>query len=130
MIYSLKEEVAMYSSEEGFQSDDQTVVSRGKPMHGDLHLDTGRLANIFKDRIKNTECPFCEHDEWELPLQAGATGVGLPWACGKEYLRSGTPAVMLNCTYCGFIRLHSLNVLADIVVEDGSKTVALEVCDE
>jgi hypothetical protein len=37
---------------------------------------------------------------------------------------------MLNCKYCGFIRLHSLNVLADIVVEDSSKTVALEVCDE
>ncbi|MFJ7282162.1 hypothetical protein [Pseudomonas sp. NPDC099000] len=121
----------MYSSsEEGFQSDDQTGVSRSKPMSRDLHLDTGRLADIFKARIKNTECPFCEHDEWELPLQAGATGVGLPWSCGKEYLRSGTPAVMLNCTYCGFIRLHSLSVLADIVVEDTSNAGALEVCDE
>ncbi|MHC8393382.1 hypothetical protein ACYZT8_06900 [Pseudomonas sp. LB3P93] len=121
----------MYSgSEEGLQGDDQTGVSRGKPMPGDLHLDTGRLANIFKERIKNTECPFCEHDEWELPLQAGATGVGLPWARGNEHLRSGTPAVMLNCKFCGFVRLHSLNVLADIVVEDGTKTGALEACDE
>jgi hypothetical protein len=118
------------SSEDGFQGDDLTGVARGKSKPRDLHLDTGRLANIFKQRIKNTECPFCEHDEWELPLQAGATGVGLPWARGNEYLRSGTPAVMLNCKYCGFIRLHSLSVLADIVVEDGSKTVALEVCDE
>jgi hypothetical protein len=99
-------------------------------MPRDIHLDTGRLANIFKARIKNTGCPFCEHDEWELPLQAGATGVGLPWARGQEYLRFGTPAVMLNCKHCGFIRLHSLNVLANIIVQDDCKTSVLEVSDE
>ncbi|MGE8190732.1 hypothetical protein [Pseudomonas sp. NPDC086278] len=65
-----------------------------------------------------------------MPLQVGATGVGLPWARGKEFLPSGTPAVMLNCKHCGFVRLHSLNVLADIIVDADSKTRAREVCDE
>jgi hypothetical protein len=99
-------------------------------MSRSLHLDTGRLAHIFKERITSAKCPFCERDEWELPLQAGATGVGLPWVRGTEYLRSSTPAVMLNCKHCGFVRLHSLNMLADVVVEDGSKAGELEATNE
>lgn len=99
-------------------------------MSRDLHLDTGRLSQIFKERVRNAHCPFCERDEWELPLQSGATGVGLPWTRGTEYLRSGMSAVMLNCKHCGFIRLHSLNVLADVLVEDGSSGGELDVSDE
>lgn len=99
-------------------------------MPGDLHLDTSRLAQIFKEKVKNANCPFCERDEWELPLQNGATGVGLPWVQGAEYLRSGMSAVMLNCTHCGFIRLHSLNVMSDVIVEDDSAVAKPEVGDE
>jgi len=99
-------------------------------MPRDLHLDTSRLAQIFKERLTNDDCPFCEQAEWELPLQSGATGVGLPWVRGTEYLQCGVPAVMLNCKHCGFIRLHSLSVLSDVIVEGGIAGDGPETSDE
>lgn len=80
-------------------------------------LNVDRLAQIFKERIKNPQCPFCEHDEWALPLPTGVTGVSLPWAKGSDYLMQGAPAVMLYCKNCGFIRLHSLNALEEVLIE-------------
>jgi len=80
-------------------------------------LDTDLLAQLFRERIKNPKCPFCEHEEWALPLPTGATGVVLPWARGDEYIMPGNPIVMLYCKNCGFIRLHSLDALDGVLPE-------------
>lgn len=80
------------------------------------YLDTERLAEIFKQRIKNPNCPFCGNEEWALPLPPGITGVGLPWCVGGEYFDSAAPAVMLFCKCCGFMRLHSIEALEGVLV--------------
>lgn len=80
-------------------------------------LNTSRLAQIFKERIKNPQCPFCEHDDWALPHVTGSTGVRIPWAFGQNFALSGPSAVMLYCKNCGFMRLHALDALDGVLVD-------------
>lgn len=80
-------------------------------------LDTDRLAEIFKETIKHPQCPFCESEDWALPLPPGSIGVALPWAVGQEYAMVGMQTVMLYCKNCGFVRMHALEALDGVLVE-------------
>lgn len=87
------------------------------------YLDTERLAAIFEEKIIHPQCPFCDCEEWELPLPDNTTGVSLPWGRGTNFVLSGTPAVMLYCKNCGFVRLHSLRALNGVLVEPDVITI-------
>lgn len=94
-------------------------------MKKELRLNTEKLAKLLNERVVDSSCPFCKCDDWALPLPAYATGVSLPWGKGSTYFMNGTPAAMLQCKHCGFIRLHSLSVLEGaleevMVIEVGS----------
>jgi len=83
----------------------------------DQSLDTDRLAQIFKERITKPECPLCEQDDWILPHMTDSTGVRIPWAFGEYFALNGPSAVLLYCKHCGFIRLHALDALDEVLIE-------------
>ncbi|MCD1640120.1 hypothetical protein K7H92_15490 [Pseudomonas stutzeri] len=77
------------------------------------YLNEDVLMKMLRERIPKSACPMCQIDEWALHVPAHGTGVALPWASGDAFYMTGSPAAMLVCKNCGFIRLHSLGVLAD-----------------
>lgn len=77
------------------------------------YLNEETLMRLLRERIKNSQCPLCETDSWSLHVPAGATGVALPWSTGDSFFMSGSPAALLTCKCCGYIRLHSLSVLSE-----------------
>lgn len=76
-----------------------------------LNIDV--LQRLLRERVTHPECPFCKSNAWAMPLAANSTGVSLPWGSGNDIYLTGSPAVLLTCKGCGFIRLHSLDILTE-----------------
>lgn len=75
-------------------------------------LNTSKLVELLKEKTTTSLCPFCGEDDWSVPLLEDTTGVALPWAKNTDLYMEGSPAVMMLCKRCGFVRLHSLLILS------------------
>jgi hypothetical protein len=74
---------------------------------------------IEENKISNT-CPFCQTNDWSVPVDTGILGCALPWGdgCGEMYM-TGLPILPLTCKKCFFVRPIVLsNSLVSLVTED------------
>jgi len=68
-------------------------------------------------RVAPSACPCCQKDDWILATEPMAL---VPWVKGlnKGLKGGGVHAVVRTCGACGFVRLHSVQVLQAIADAD------------
>jgi predicted nucleic-acid-binding Zn-ribbon protein len=73
--------------------------------------DPARLRDILNSRGVSRQCPSCGNDDW-APLD---TNVVLQASTGSqaELERGGAECLAIACKRCGFVRLHSAQVLEE-----------------
>lgn len=72
--------------------------------------DPKRLRDILNARGVRLECPSCGHTEW-APLD---TNVVLPSSAPQPgFDATGPECLAIACKHCGFVRLHSAQVLEE-----------------
>jgi predicted RNA-binding Zn-ribbon protein involved in translation (DUF1610 family) len=77
-----------------------------------MPVDVFELMNFFKSRGAKNKCPICGFDgEW-LPAE-GDDDVVMAGSSGRT-----VPAAVLICDNCGFIRLHSTQLIRNRVTRD------------
>lgn len=87
------------------------MVDRAK-----FEVDLDRLQEYLNARTKTEKCPFCDGEDWSIPVSEKISLNGLPWATatGDLYMR-GLPVLAMTCNNCSFLRLMSLH--SDAVIE-------------
>lgn len=81
-----------------------------------FEVDLDRLQTYLNTHTKTEKCPFCECEDWSIPVTGRISLNGLPWGNAKgDLYMTGLPVLTLTCNNCAFIRMISLH--SDAVVE-------------
>ena len=76
-------------------------------------VDYERLQRLLAERGSTAPCPFCGHGQWSAGGKLMNMGVYLPLTDASWQLlrgdgeQRGSPAYLLTCTNCGFVRMHN-----------------------
>jgi hypothetical protein len=75
-------------------------------------MDERELSNILVSRGADAACPACEADNWTA-MKPTDLDLAIPGEQPDGRKVIGLPVVPLICLQCGFVRLHSRDVLTN-----------------
>lgn len=72
--------------------------------------DLARLDAFLKENTTTARCPFCESEDWTMPVAENVTINAIPWGKidGNLYI-AGLPVLTMVCKKCFFVRMMSLH---------------------
>jgi hypothetical protein len=77
-----------------------------------MNIDVSELNVRLADRGANRACPVCTRVDWIVDDTPAAINAADP-DTETTLVGVSVPAAILVCRNCGFIRLHSVEVLFD-----------------
>ena len=80
-------------------------------------MDAKRVTKFFAHKTVSGDCPFCKSPSWDvINFPQGLEGAipGRPPRPVFSSQEATMPVVVLSCTNCGYIRLHSLSKIDEL----------------
>ncbi len=76
----------------------------------DFQVDSVKVDEFLKRHTKTAKCPFCECENWTIPVADRITVNAIPWgrATGDMYM-TGLAVLVMICTNCAFVRMTGLH---------------------
>lgn len=89
--------------------------------------DLAKLDAFLAKNTTTARCPFCECEDWTMPVASNVTINALPWGKinGSLYL-AGLPVLTMVCKKCFFVRMMSLHepeIVKQIGEGDGAESL-------